>query len=113
MKLFFNVVLIFLIFLAASSGITKVILMQHDVAFFGQFGFTNLTLIWFGVVQLLGGLLLAIPKTRVVGAAIVAMTFFMSAAILVMAGNVIMAIVTLVCILLLGVVIKKSFSDVP
>ena len=107
MKIFLNVVLVILIFLAVSSGITKIMLMQQDVAFFSPYGFTNPILIGFGVTQLLGGVLLAIPKTRVVGAVIVALTFIISAVILVMAGSIPMAVVTIICTLLLGFVIKR------
>ncbi len=49
--------------------------MQQDSRVFGQYGFNNPFLIGFGIVQLFGGILLAIPKTRVVGAVIVAITF--------------------------------------
>lgn len=112
MKIFFNLILVILIFLAVSSGVTKVMLMQQDVEFFGQYGFTNPILIVFGIIQLFGGAFLAIPKTRVIGAAIVAITFLISAVILVMASNVPMTIVTLVCIVLLGFIIKKSVNRV-
>jgi len=113
MKIFFNIVLVILIFLAASSGITKIMLMEQDVEFFGQYGFTNPILIGFGIAQLLGGLLLAIPKTRAIGAVVVAITFLVSAAILAMAGNVPVAIVTLIFTLLLGFIVKQSFSKAP
>ncbi|WP_293748083.1 DoxX family protein [uncultured Paraglaciecola sp.] len=112
MKMFFNLILAILIFLAVSSGVTKVMLMQQEVEFFGQYGFTNPILIVFGTIQLFGGALLAIPKTRVIGAAIIAITFLISAVILVMASNVPMAIVTLVCIVLLGFIIKQSVNKV-
>lgn len=111
MKIFFNMVLVILIFLAISSGITKIMLMQQDVDFFGQYGFTNPILIAFGFAHLLGGGLLAIPKTRIIGAIIVAITFLISAVILVMASNFPIAIVTLVCVLLLGFVLKQSLSN--
>lgn len=110
MKIFFYAVLVIIIFLAASSGVTKIMLMQRDVDFFGQYGFTDPILISFGIAQLLGGVLLAIPKSRVVGAVLVAITFFISAVILLMAGNGVMAVITLVCTVLLGFVIKQSFS---
>ena len=108
MKTIFNIVLIALIFLAVSSGVTKVILMQQEVDFFSQYGFTKPLLILFGIAQLIGGVLLGIPKSRVIGAVIVAITFLLSALMLLMASHVPMAIVSLVCTLLLGFVIKRS-----
>ena len=84
MKILFNVILAILVFLAISSGITKIILMQQDVEFFGKYGFTNSILIAYGAVQLLGGILLALPKSRIIGATLVAITFLVSAVVLIM-----------------------------
>ena len=109
MKIFINVILIILMFLAISSGVSKVMLMPQDVEFFGQYGFTNSILIVYGVIQLLGGILLVPSKTRVIAALVVAVTFFISLVVLVMEGNISVAIVTLVCIALLGILIKQSF----
>ena len=108
MKILFYIVLAILILLSVSSGATKIILMQHDVDFFSQYGFTNPLLIGFGVTQLLGALLLVLPKTRIIGTAIIAITFLISAIILFIASNIPMAIVTLIFILLLGFVAKQS-----
>lgn len=110
MKIILNIILAILVLLAISSGVTKILLMQQDVEFFGQYGFTNSVLIAYGVVQLIGGLLLVLPKTRVVGAIVVAITFLISLVILVMAGNIPVAIITLVCIILLGLVIKQALN---
>lgn len=108
MKAFITVILAILVFLAVSSGVTKIMLMQQDVEFFGHYGFTNPILITYGVIQLLGGILLAFPKTRVVGAFVVAITFLISLVVLVIAGNTPVAIITLVCVTLLGFIVKQS-----
>lgn len=109
MKAVSKIILALLTLLAASSGITKILLMQQDVDFFGKYGFSSPMLIVFGSVQLLGGLLLVFPKTRFAGAAIVAVTFLVSLPMLLMDGNMAISIVTLVTILLLGVVMKQSW----
>ena len=108
MKYLFYAILAVLVFLAVSSGATKVILMQQDVEFFGQYGFSNPILIGFGIIQLVGGVLLLPPKTRVIGAGMVAVTFLISAVILFMAGSITLALVTLLCTGLLGYVIQQS-----
>jgi len=109
MKVVSRIILAILTLLAVSSGITKILLMQQDVDFFGKYGFSSPMLIVFGSVQLLGGLLLVFPKTRIVGAAIVAVTFLVSLAMLLMDGNMAVSIITLVAILLLGVVMKQRW----
>lgn len=110
MKIFLNVILVILVFLAISSGITKIILMQQDVEFFGKYGFTNPILISYGTAQLFGGILLILPKTRVIGAILVAITFLISAVVLVLEGNIPVTIITLTFVLLLGVIIKQSLN---
>ena len=96
-----------LIFLAISSGITKIMLMPQDVEFFGKYGFTNPILIAFGAVQVIGGAFMVFSKIRAIGAAIVAITFLISTVVLFMSGNTPVALVTLICVLLLMLVIKK------
>ena len=111
MKTVSIIILAILTLLAVLSGITKILLMQQDVDFFGKYGLSDPTLIAFGLVQLLGGLLLVFTKTRFVGAAIVAVTFLVSLAMLLMDGNIPASIITLVAILLLGVVMKQSWQS--
>lgn len=84
--------------------------MQHEVEFFSQYGFTNSYLMTYGVIQVLGRILLALFKTRVAGALIVAITFLISLVVLVMIGNYPVAIITLVFVALLGVIIKQSLN---
>ena len=111
MKIFLGVILGILVFMAISSGVTKIMLMQQDVDFFGKYGFTNPILITYGVTQLVGGILLALPKTRIAGALVVAITFLISLVVLVMSGNIPVAIVTSICVAFLAFVIHQSFNS--
>ena len=108
MKTVFGIVLLMLIFLAMSSGVTKVVLMQRDVDFFGKYGFSNPILVTYGLIQIVGGVLMVFRKTRFVGAAVVAFTFLVSLAVLLMDGNIPVSIATMVATLLLLLVMKKS-----
>lgn len=113
MKLASTLMLVILMFLAISSGVTKIALMQQDVEFFGKYGFSNPILIAFGTTQLLGGVLLAFKKTRFSGAAIVATTFIISLVVLIMEGNIPVSIVTIVATLMLGIVMKQTWNALP
>ena len=113
MKTVSTIILVILIFLAVSAGLTKVLLMQQDVDFFGAYGFSNPILVAYGLVQLVGGVLLAFKKTRFVGAAIVAITFLISLVVLLMDGNISVSVATVVATLLLGVVMKQNWKDAP
>ena len=108
MKAVSIIILGILTLLAMSSGITKVLLLQRDVDFFGKYGFSDLMLIAFGLLQLIGGLLLVFKKTRFAGAAIVAVTFLVSLVLLLMDGNIPVSIITVAATLLLGLVMKQS-----
>ncbi len=110
MKIASTIILVLLVFLAVSSGATKIALMPQDVEFFGKYGFSNPTLIGFGATQLTGGILLPFRKTRFAGAAIVAITFLVSLVLLMLDDNLPVSAVTMVALLLLGVVMKKSWN---
>lgn len=112
MRLASTIILVLLVFLAISSGVAKVALMQQDVVLFGKYGFSNPILIAFGATQLIGGVLLPFKKTRLFGAAIVAITFLISLVVLIMDGNTPASIATIVAMLLLGVVMKQGWNAV-
>ena len=109
MKVVSAIILTVLVLLAVSSGAAKIVLLQQDVDFFGKYGFSNWLLIAFGVAQLLGGLLMIVPKTRLAGALVIATTFLVSLALLLIEGNVPVSIITAVAILLLGLVIRQNW----
>lgn len=111
MKIVIAVLLAILCLLAISSGMTKILLMQQEVEFFGRYGFSNPMLVAFGGVQLIGGILLPFRKTRFTGAAIIASTFLVSLVILVMDGNIPVSLVTAIATLLLVVVMKLSWRS--
>ena len=107
MKIIHYLILAILVFLAVSSGVTKIMLMPQDVEFFTKFGFTKPLLIVIGAVQLVGGALLLMPRARRLGAIVVAITFLISFVLLVLAGDLPVAAVTLVCTALLAYLIKR------
>lgn len=113
MKIAFSILLVLLTALAVLSGVTKITLMPNEVEFFSQYGFSNPMLIAFGAVQLVGGILLPWKKTRFAGATVVALTFLVSLAILLMDGNMPVSIVTAIVTILLFVVMKLSWPAGP
>lgn len=110
MKIFLNVVLVVLVLLAASSGIAKIMLMKQEVDFFSPYGFSAPILIAFGSIQLIGALLLTISKTRIIACLILSITFLISAVALLMSGNIPMAAITFVFIVLVLLIVKQSLN---
>lgn len=110
MKMVHTTILAALILLAAASGITKISLLQQDVDFFGKYGFSDPILIAYGLLQLLGGVLMAVRKTRLVGASTVAITFLVSLLLLLVEGNLTQSIITVIAILMLGWIAKLNWN---
>lgn len=109
MKIAFSILLAILTLLAIASGFAKIALVPNDVEFFGRYGFSDPMLIAFGVVQLIGGVLLPWRKTRFAGATVVACTFLISLVLLLVDGNIPVSLVTVFATLLLVVVMKQSW----
>ena len=53
--------------LSIAAGVAKVTLVPEEIEFLQQFGFNDLFSICFGILQVLGGLLLLVPVTRLYG----------------------------------------------
>lgn len=96
-----KIALTIMVLLAIASGVAKIMLMPQEVAFFGAFGFSDNLLINFGLLQVLGAVLLLLPKGRTFGLILVAATFVVSAIVLLAAGKIVMALVTLLFVGLL------------
>jgi hypothetical protein len=112
MKIISTIILVVLVLLAVISGFTKVTLVQQEVEFFERYGFSNPTLVAYGLFQLIGGLMMVFGKTRFAGAAIVAFTFLISLILLLIEGNLPVSAATIVTILLLGVILKQNLKAV-
>ncbi|MBT8101556.1 MAG: hypothetical protein KJO95_01220 [Gammaproteobacteria bacterium] len=111
MKLAFTIIAVLIGLLSIAAGGAKVALVPEEVEFLGQFGLTNALIIVFGTAQVLAGLLMVIPKTRLVGSIIAALGFAVSAVLLLMAGNAAFAGVSLVPVVLALAVAFKARPD--
>ena len=108
MKIAHIAVLSTLVFLASSSGATKIMLMAQDPDFFSKYGFSNAMLMAFGAVQFIGGVMIVFAPTRFWGAASVAATFAISLVLLAIEGSIGFAIVACVTLVLLGLVMQQG-----
>jgi len=68
-------------------------------------------LIAFGAAQLIGGILLPMKRTRFAAATVIACTFLVSLALLLIDGNIPVSIVTAIATSLLFVVMKQSWRS--
>ena len=102
MQISTKIALTIMVLLATASGLAKIMLMPQEVVFFGAFGFSDNVLIGFGLLQVLGAILLLLPKTRTLALVLVGLTFVASALVLLAAGKIAMAVVTLLFVGLLA-----------
>lgn len=108
MKIVMKIILGVLVFLAISSGITKIMLMPQETEFFGKYGFNDIMLMIFGVIQVIGGVVMIMPKLRTYGAIAVVITFGISLILLILEGNYPVSVVTLIAMALLVLIIKQN-----
>lgn len=97
--------------LSIAAGAAKIALVPEEVEFLSQFGFTTVLTISFGIVQVLGGMLMVVPVSRFYGALIATVAFALSAVLLLVAGNLAFAGVSLVPVLLASWIAFRCYSD--
>lgn len=105
MKVVLKVNWILVTLLSISTGIFKLLQQKAGIELFEKIGFTPIATTLLGVVQLFGGLMLILPKTRKLGAYIMLPTFII-ASVAVFANNMIpFGIVSLLFILMVYFVV--------
>ncbi len=113
MKIAITVLAVLLGLLSIAAGAAKVTLVPEEAAFLHQFGLSNALIIAFGLVQVIGGVLLVVPRTRTFGALACAAGFALSAGLLLVAGNIAFAGVSLLPVVFSGFVAYQSFTRRP
>lgn len=104
-----NFVLIALIaLLSIAAGCAKVMSAPQEVAFLQGFGFNTTLIIIYGLVQIIGGILLVISKTKILGATISIVAFTFSSILIFVDGNVVFGLVSLLPIALIGFIFWQS-----
>lgn len=88
MKIFLTVNWILTSLLSISTGVFKLMQQEADILLFEKIGMNATATTLLGAVQLIGGLLLILPKTRKIGAYIMIPTFIL-ASVAVFANNMI------------------------
>lgn len=104
-----NIVLVVLIaILSIAAGIAKVMQSPQEVEFLQSFGFTSMLILAYGIVQIAGGGLLAIPATRKLGAMITILAFGLSTVLIFIGGNFVFGFVSLLPIAITCLVLLQS-----
>jgi hypothetical protein len=108
MKIVNNLLIIILALMSIAAGAAKIMLAPQEVQFLQSFGMNNPVIIIFGVIQIIGGALLAHKRVRLYGAFIVALGLLASTALIFFSGNVTFGLFSLLSVVLAIFVIKQS-----
>ena len=94
--------------LSVAAGLAKVMQTQQEMEFLQGFGLSTALIVAFGLVQILGGVLLVPKKTRLPGAILTASALVVSNVLIFFGGNLTFGLVSMLPIALAGVIIYQS-----
>ncbi|MEM7369141.1 MAG: DoxX family protein [Bacteroidota bacterium] len=97
-----TVFLIILILLSIATAVTKLIQMPEEMELFRHAGFSDSMTILFGIIQLVGGILLVPGKTRKYGAIVMLSTFVIATIVVFMKGMIGFGLFSMLFIALAG-----------
>jgi hypothetical protein len=108
MKIFQTVILVILVLMSLSAGAVKLLQMPQEVKFFEDAGLGVALLMALGAVQILGGVLAAVPKFKLPGASIIAAGFFTSTIVIFMTGQIAFGAFSLLPVIFAGLLIAGA-----
>ncbi len=97
--------------LGLTAGIPKLMRTPQEVGFFADLGLGEKAVVVFGFAQLLGGILLLVRRTRIVGAGVVATLFLGSAMMLVASGQLAFGLISLLPVGMAALAMKSSIAQ--
>jgi len=107
-KILYFILIALISLLSVVAGLAKVLQVPQEVQFLQMFGFNSTLVISYGVIQVCGGILLAIPKTIKIGATITMFAFGLSTLLIGINGDYIFALISLLPIALTALIFKQS-----
>lgn len=94
--------------LSFAAGLAKVMQAPQEMAFLQGLGLSPALIVVFGLIQVTGGLLLVIRKTRKAGAILAATAFVVSAILIFIGDGTAFGLLSLLPVGLAGVIIHQS-----
>lgn len=104
-----NIIIIAVVaLLSIAAGLAKVMQSPQEMEFLQGLGLSSVLIVIFGLVQIVGGVLLAPKKTRMVGAVMVTLGFVVSTVLIFIAGNVAFGLFSLIPAALAGMIVYRN-----
>ena len=108
MKIVRLLLIVIVALLSIAAGAAKVIQAPQEMEFLQGFGLSTLSIIVFGLVQILAGVLLAPQKTRISGATLAIIAFAASTILIFKGGNFAFALFSILPIVLSVIVVYQT-----
>jgi len=97
--------------LSVAAGLAKVMHTQREMEFLQGLGLSTTLIMAFGLVQIIGGVLLVSRKTRMPGAILVILALVVSTALLFIAGNTAFGWISVIPVALAGMILYQNASS--
>jgi hypothetical protein len=101
-------IVVIIALLSIAAGLAKVMQTQQEMEFLQGLGLNSFLIVGFGLVQIIGGVLLVPKKTRMPGAILVALALVVSTALIFIGGNFAFGLFSVIPIALAGVIIYQT-----
>lgn len=108
MKLINTILLAVVVIFCIAAGAAKIMQLPQEINFLQSVGLSSLQIMIFGIMQLLGGLLVAIRRTRVIGCMLVVVALLIMAFYIFIAGDTQSGLFALAIVLLVLVVAYQA-----
>jgi hypothetical protein len=107
MKIVNILIMTIVVLLSFAAGVAKLMQTPQEMEFLLGAGLSSSLIFKFGVVQVLGGILLLLPRTRIPGAILATAAFVVSAVLIFLGGNLQFAMISLLPVVLGCVIIYQ------
>ena len=110
LKTLFTVILVLM---SLAAGAAKVMRVPDEVQFFSDAGLGLGVVVIFGIFQILGALMLALPQSRPAGAVMVCVGLLASSVLLFINGNVQFGLFSMLPVIMAGYIVYSIFKATP
>lgn len=107
MKIVNRLIVAVLALLSIAAGLAKVMQTQQEMEFLQGLGLSSFLIVVFGLVQIVGGILMAPKKIRIPGAILVTLALVVSTILVFMGGNLALGFFSVIPIALACVIIYQ------
>jgi hypothetical protein len=94
--------------LSVAAGLAKVMRSPQEIEFLQGLGLSIFVIMVYGLIQIIGGVLMAPEKTRMPGAVLVTLGFVVSTVLIFIGGNVTFGLISVIPAALAGVISYKA-----